>query len=461
MQISVSSQTTLQNTAYFFGFALYDASAPTVLLENQIPPKPYGNPIQITFLYSCLSGHTYIIKLWESFDGSPTGVVRNSFSQQVNASSILVRMPEYLQVGVTAGLVAGATSYVDATLSGWDYKLFRNGSLQVPDSSADSNPPYHKDATGFSLIQAGDIFGIDERFALDFEAQVIPANPGTPSNVFSAGEVITTSATLTTAQMNKALLIQSATSNIALGFPSLAMVADFAFFYLYSIGGNHINAVFNGDGTDKILFPTDVSSIILGQCEILKVFKAFGKWNVDQISDGVLKVGELLYNYALDEINTLQCAGQTVNRADYPRLWAWVQSLGSGVVTDSVWTSTFITDALGVTYHTEKGNFSTGNTTTTFRLPLLTNAFLRAVDGTARLSASWEYQTLMKHGHRVNTGGNGTGANPGKSLIRQSYSGDGYGSQGTGAGSGGPYIEIVGDNESKPTNQGAYLLIRI
>src|ERR1700690_3558171 len=113
MQISVSSQTSLLNVANFFVFALYDASAPATLLESQQPPKPYGNPLQISFLYNCLKGHIYIIKLWESADSTPTGVVRNSFSQAVNANSLLVRAPEYYTVGIDAGWVATATSVVN------------------------------------------------------------------------------------------------------------------------------------------------------------------------------------------------------------------------------------------------------------------------------------------------------------------------------------------------------------
>lgn len=49
--------------------------------------------------------------------------------------------------------------------------------------------------------------------------------------------------------------------------------------------------------------------------------------------------------------------GQTVNRADYPTLWAWAQAQTGLVITDAAW--------LAGAY----GNYSDGNGTTTFRVP--------------------------------------------------------------------------------------------
>lgn len=403
MHISVSSQTTLQNIANYFAFALYDSTAPGVLLDEITPPKPYGNPLQISFPYNCLNGHTYIIKLWESVDGTPTGVVRNSFSQTVNGSSVNIRLNDYLEVDITPGLDAGGTAYDDPTLDGWDYTLYRNGSLQEPNDTGNSDPVYHKDATGFTLVGAGDRFEANQKFTLVFLPQIIAAPDGTPSNIFSTGRIITANETLTVDDMNQALLIRSATSNIVLGLPSLVGVAEFKFFNFYSVGGNHLNAVINAAGTDKFLFPTDKGQIIIGQCESLKIFKAFGKWNVENDLPGARMVGELIYNYGNKEINTLECKGQIVNRADYPRLWAYVQTLGAALVTDANWTGTFYTkDA--ITYYTYKGCFSSGNGTTTFRLPLLHNMALIGVDGATRESGSFVNEQGLDHQHETTSG---------------------------------------------------------
>jgi len=454
MQISVSSQTTLLNISNFFVFALYDATAPTVVLESQQPAKPYGNPLQISFTYNCLAGHIYIIKLWESADSTPTGVVRNSFSQSVNENSVNIRMPIYLEAGLSAGFTAGATSYIDTSWINWDYWIIRNPNTMIPDSSGNTNANYHQDATGgFSLIQSGDTFQPGEQFQIHFIPQIITGSPaGTPSAKFSSGSIITADTTLTLSDSEKALLIQSATNKITITLPLISTIPDYTFFYFYSIGGSHINATIQAPGTDKFQFNILLSQIILGQSETLKIFKANGVWNVDNDLQGFNKVGELLYNYSLTELNTIAASGSLVSRATYPRLWAWVQGqLGGGVVvTDTAWTSTFIT-VEGINYYTKQGCFSTGDGSTTFRLPLISSYFLRPIDGIARVPGSFEVQTLQAHVHTLtpptSQGATGQGkittGNEASEPTQPVFTTDSYGS-----------------TETKPTNIGAYALIR-
>jgi len=474
--LSISSQTTLLNPANNLVFALYDASAPTVLLESIAPPKPYGNPLQITFLYNCINGHVYLFELWESTNTTPTGAVRNSSNITINGNTVNVRTDEYLEVDVTTNLLSGATEYEKADYENWYLSIERIGQgTMTPDSAPDiSQPQYERlnnDNTPndlgpkIRLLTVDDTFQPGEKFVVRFLPQIVVAPPpATPSGLFGQGRVITADESLTVADVGKALLLKSATSELNIGLPSLALVPDFSFIYLFSTGGNHINASIPADGSDTILYPTGLSKIILGQCETAILYKGFGVWNVLGDLNGVKQVGELVYNYGQDEINTILCSGQLLLRSEYPRLWAFVQTLDAGsVVSDAAWTGTtqvVDTGGVNITYHTKKGCFSTGNGSTTFRVPLLTNAFIRGVDGTVRVPGPLEIQTLQRHGHRVNTGGNGSGANPGKSLVRQSYNGDGYGSAGTGEGTGGPYIERVGSDEGKPSNNGAYLLMR-
>jgi hypothetical protein len=455
MQISVSSQTSLLNASNFFVFALYDSSAPSVLLESQQPAKPYGNPIQISFTYNCLSGHIYIIKLWESPDNTPTGIVRNSFSQAVNsnASSVSVKLDEYLEADVTAGLVSGTTSYVNTDWAGWNYSIERIGAgTMVPDSSIDTDPNYTQTPTGgFTLKQSGDVFQPDEKFVVRFTPQVFSVpETGAPSSIFSSGRVITSDETLTISDLNKALLIQSASTTIALVLPSLISVADYSFVYIYSIGGSHYNAVINCPGTDKIkygFFDNVLSQIILGQVEILKLFKANNKWNVENELIGVKCVGEVFYNYLGAEINALPFSGQLVLRAEYPRFWAYVQTLQTGsVVTDSAWNSTFTT-VDGINYYTLKGCFSAGDGSTNFRLPLITN-FIRPIS--SRVPGSLELQTIQAHDHHITgssqTNFGGFGHVPGVNLAGTEDGG---------------YTDNTGDAETKPTNIGLPLMIRI
>jgi hypothetical protein len=456
MYISLSSQTTLNDPDNFLAFALYDASAPTVLLETVTPPKPYGDPLQINFLYNCQSGKIYNIKLWESVDGTATGTVRNSMSQSVNQNSVLVRMPDYLEVDVTPGFNSGAIKYTDSSYIGWDYLLRRNPVTMIPDDTDATDPTIHKDLSegSFELITFEDTFQPNEVFIVEFIPQVIVTAPaGTPSPVFSTGRIITASETLTGADVGKALFLQGAGLSLALGLPTLAGLPDYAFLYLYSNGGIHINAGLIGAGTDKILVRDQQSSMYLGQAETVRLFKANGVWNLDSPVPGVLQVGDFVYNYGLTRLNTVQCAGQLLARANYPRLWAWVQTLDSAsIVSDTAWNSTFVTHNGGMVY-TKKGCFSTGDGSTTFRMPLLSNMILKGVDGAVRKSGSLELDEVGPHTHSFQVNENGTGnsiSTPAFPAITDN-SGVAKGTAATAVNTG---LETI------PRNSGAYCLMR-
>lgn len=409
MFISVSSQTSLITPANNFVFALYDASAPSVLLESQAPVKPYANPIQISFTYNCLPGHIYIIKLWESADTTPTGVVRNSFSQSVNSNSVSVRTTEYLEAGITAGLTPGLSSYVDITLAGWDYWLVRNPNTMIPDSSSNTEPNYHQVVTGgFNLIQSGDTFQPNEKFEIHFIPQVIAAPLGSPSSLFSSGQIITADKVLTGSDSAQALYAQSATTTLQITLPPLVSISDYTFFYIYSNGGQQKNVVIPAQGSDKIQYEViagtnQVNQIIIGKNELIKLYKANGVWNVENTLPGVQNIGELIFNFLYAPVNSLPCDGTTRLRADYPRLWNFIATLSSAVVTDSAWNSTFV-NVDGINFYTNKGCFSAGDGSTTFRLPLLTGMVLKGADTSVRMPGSLEMDTMPNHEHEQTIG---------------------------------------------------------
>lgn len=463
MYISVSSQTTLNTPANFLVFALYNASAPTVLIESVSPTKPYGDPLQITFTTALTQG-LYLIKLWESVDTTPAGTVRNSFTQAVTTSSILVRLPIYLQADIfPAGFVSGTNTWSNPSLVGWDFWLERKGSGTLfPDDTAAAAPDYHKEVLGgFTLLAADDNIQPEEEFIIFFVPQVVEAPAGNASPVFQSRRIITTDTTLTNSDKNKALILQGATSVLNVTMPSLSTVADFDPFYIQSNGGSHINGSIICQGSDKLFFQTAVGSLILGQCEMMRVYKADGVYYVDSDLTGVKGTGEFLYNYGKIELNTIQCAGQLLLRSEYPRLWAFVQSLETGAVTtDTLWNSTFTTID-GITYYTKKCLFSTGDGSTNFRLPLLTNMMLKGVPGgSGRIPASLEIEQGISHIHGTQHAR--SNATPGGGYIGGSSPIEDFTNDGTGVprASGGAVISRMG-SKNLVDNAGAYSLIRI
>ena len=87
-------------------------------------------------------------------------------------------------------------------------------------------------------------------------------------------------------------------------------------------------------------------------------------------SKPTLPIGTILNGYTIFD-NCIVAFGGEFNRADYPKLWTYLQANPSLVKTQTQWTSEATTNS-GIC-----GFFSDGNGTTTFRVPNLDKAFLR------------------------------------------------------------------------------------
>ena len=94
--------------------------------------------------------------------------------------------------------------------------------------------------------------------------------------------------------------------------------------------------------------------------------------DLDQMINNIqtLPIGAILNGYTIFG-NCIVAFGGEFNRADYPKLWAYLQANPSLVKTQAQW-QTEATANGGIC-----GFFSDGNGTTTFRVPNLDKAFLR------------------------------------------------------------------------------------
>ncbi|MFY4822007.1 hypothetical protein ACOTVO_04485 [Aliarcobacter butzleri] len=83
-----------------------------------------------------------------------------------------------------------------------------------------------------------------------------------------------------------------------------------------------------------------------------------------------LPIGAILNGYTIFD-NCIVAFGGEFNRADYPKLWAYLQANPTLLKTQAQWTTESTSNG-GIC-----GFFSDGNGTTTFRVPNLDKAFLR------------------------------------------------------------------------------------
>lgn len=99
-------------------------------------------------------------------------------------------------------------------------------------------------------------------------------------------------------------------------------------------------------------------------------------WQLAHVKGNFDDAGEVCYSYKTLP-NTVHANGQILSRNDYPRLWEFVSGIGGGMVSDAQWLAGSGGVAGADTY---KGCFSSGNGSTTFRVPDLRAMFLRGLD---------------------------------------------------------------------------------
>lgn len=108
-----------------------------------------------------------------------------------------------------------------------------------------------------------------------------------------------------------------------------------------------------------------------------------------------LPIGAILNGYTIFD-NCIVAFGGEFNRADYPKLWAYLQANPSLVKTQAQWQTEATTNG-GIC-----GFFSDGNGTTTFRVPNLDKAFLRP---DSRGAGSFQADEFKAHDHGANNVG--------------------------------------------------------
>jgi hypothetical protein len=303
-----------------------------------------------------------------------------------------------------------------------------------------------------------------EKFIIHFQPQItLASNVSTSSaGLFSSSFDITADVVLTAADMGKCGMISGAGDHLDVTLPSLAAVPDNKTIIFLSEGGNHLNAGIKAAGTDTFKFLGGTPSILnMGRSEYLTIFKKNNKWNV--IAQGNFKtVGEVINQYSNDPavvLNTVFADGSVLSRVAYARLWKYVLSLdASEVVNDTDWNNASLNN---------KGKYSTGDGSTTFRVPMLyATGFLRAVDGVARKAGSQEAAQFPDHKHAQSIGTLPAGSTPdghGPSSQNQGrYAGSAVGQPDLTSSpkqADGTAFPSLG-SENRPANTGIYKLIR-
>lgn len=378
--------------------AVYEASNPGVAISFQVLPNPLVADVNITF--TDLNPVVHYVKIWENTSPVPGGTIKHQFiydPEYANAT-ILVRDDLFLTVGAGGdNPVAGTSVFTLASLADWDYTVERRGfgSMQP---EVDIQLSTNHDT--FTLIREEggipDVFGEGEIFVVHFEPKVLTNQPIESVNsgrVFSESITLTENTTLLASGVGKAYRIKSDNDTITITLPAINTMPENRHMCFISEGGNHINAVLQAAGADTIEWQDgSTQTIILGQSERVWIYVIGGVWVVSVAQGGFNQVGEIFMSYVNNNLNAVFANGGLLDRTVHRRLWEWLEDAGADiVVTDANWNNVALNN---------KGKFSYGDGSTTFRVPLLyTPGFLRGVDQATRKAGSYEVEMVGPHSH--------------------------------------------------------------
>lgn len=463
--VSVSVAAALINPANFFAVGIYDASNGT-LLETVAPVKGggYTNPFQITFLNAYTIGKVYRVIVWENTTAVVGGTSRVSGSLTPIVNSATYRADKDYIYGTTAEMI-NDTTIVDATLIGWgiSFEQFGSGTLQL---GVDYT---YDDTTGTIVLINGTTYQNMQRMIVHFLPQITPAP--TSSGGVSTGRIIASAAnTLSSADANSALYLQGSGGSFIATLPALSTMSDYAVLEFYSYGGNHIYATLQTAGTDKIQWNALRTKLFMRQGTNLVLFKANGVWNVKGDTMPMCSIGEIIYRYSNTDFPYIPADGTLINRSTYAGIEDIFNNLpGAAVVAEASWAATSIID--GITYFPNKGKWSPGDGSTTIRVPLLFNQFIRGADGSGRLPGSFQPNAMVTHSHDTGMSANGghwpfgktpsnenVGGDPGLFVLPGKLSSAPYNNPG--ADVAGALLTGV-TTENRPNNISLYALIRL
>lgn len=190
-------------------------------------------------------------------------------------------------------------------------------------------------------------------------------------STYSGITILNASSQLTSDQFKeKLVLIDAKNATIETTLPEFGSVEVGTRIRITVYNVNKSQVALKATSINPVLIGSTVrNTIYLGDAETVDLVKLTDKWLVLHF-DGYLKeVGKPVLDYA-QRPNTVIAKGQTLNRADYPRLWEFAQT-SNLVISEFNWTNY---------RNTYRGYYSQGDGSTTFRLPDMRAMFLRALD---------------------------------------------------------------------------------
>lgn len=338
-------------------------NTPVVTVDYPSPSFPLTESITVPHAVPV------VVEFYNSPDGVADGSLITDFTCNPEYTSAEIRAPKMYLVDAADSPVSGQTSFSDADLDGWTFSLERRGVGTLMQGTEWDTV----DGGGFKLLLTDDTFGANETFTVHFLPKIVTKTPAeTSTGVISDIVTLTADTQLDNSHYNKMLSCASVTFRMTHTLPAIADTPAQTLFAFNTNMGQQYNTTIQVSGTDSIFWNKEErSAVYLGRNEQLTIVKGADGWYIWDFRPSVIVGSQFWADTVL--VNTLERNGALLNRLDYPRLFnEYISNLPLSMITDE---ATWATDAT-----TNRGKFTMGDGSTTFRIPDSRGTFVRAFD---------------------------------------------------------------------------------
>lgn len=405
----------------------YAETDPLAIVATLTHPAPH---LADTWSFPGLDRVNYLFRIFETNAGTILQqLAGDMYVVPASIGGVATRATEQIQADVTPGFTSGVNVVtLDGTSGAPDWRGWEIGTLNRMGPYGDMKKGVGLDytwnkATGQLLLQtAGDLFGPNEWFNVDFEDQITDTSSSVPVNLplFTTPKIKTVNYTIGAGDFGGVLIADPAALYMEFQLPDIDTVVSGRVLTLefrrsstnkcakILTATSQIIDWLRGSRNDLLFCPNESLSIYKfidpsGPTSMWRIWQPFGNW---------LKVGEQVSDDTIPDnvFNKILLDGGSIDIEQFARLYNDYVALlpGSQVVNYDDW-------ATGPNLHYfSLANSSNPANVGKFHVPNRQNNFERITDG-VRLPGDFQDHAILRHRHDSLTGaisGSPNGTNP-------------------------------------------------
>lgn len=284
----------------------------------------------------------------------------------------------------------GETQILIPALEGLNVRLLRDG-FPLLESEYNVLLGGGVELVGTTLIQG-------QRYELEVSepgtAIIVP--PASGGSGFIEGDVIiNTNINISVSDMNKIHQIRGGANALTITLPNVDDCPLNSFLIIEALISNTKQHLINTTGSQYIYRKNESTDqgMYIGKGDVIWFYRKEDGWYVinEKGNFDNLCIAKPAYKVGF---NQLLCDGSELSRALYPKLWREVQSLGASLVDDATWNTASGVNGAGQTVERPyRGCFSTGDGSTTFRIPDWMNMGVRGLKSDGGTDAERVFNT--------------------------------------------------------------------